>query len=355
MGLAVLSRLRLAGLALLGCGAFASTAHADPRVSVTEHGETCPGLTLQDRIDAYLEPSAPTSEVAEEARWSARGTLSRESSGLWRVDLAITAPGGTKSRRLLRAESCATAIDAAANVLTLAIDPQTSGRTPPPLPVTTGPGSGAGSRPPSVAPSEQADAEVVTERSPTDQTPEHEPDEERDGLQGLLRISAGFTAGSMPGINAAFGAALGLMGEHWRIELYGFYRLTTTVEADLVDDAGGRLSQYAVGPRACWVPAIERPKQRRFEFPVCAGAEAGEVLGQGYGFEGAGQARRSWGAVTLSPGVSFVIVPQVALVASGEVGFALSRKSLFIEGLETIHRIGPVSGRAWLALEARFP
>lgn len=345
-------------------------ARADPRVTVSQTGEPCPETSLAQRVDAYLAPTAGPAETGEP--WRASGTLGRENTGVWRVDLDIEAPGARPTSRMFRAERCAAAIDAAAYVLSLAIDPEVAQRPAPPLPepeVQEKPhegeaeerelqrASGATSREDELSDGER---ELQRER---EREAEREAERERDRIRGLLRASAGFTAGAMPGINAAFGGAIGLAGERWRMELYGFYRLETAVEAERVPDAGGLITQYAVGPRGCYVPGLRR-RQIRFEFPLCAGAEAGEMLGQGFGaLEDTGQGRRAWGAITLSPGAGIAVLPQLAFVFTAEVAFALRRPTFFLnpsedspsQGLETLYRVGPVSGRGWLGIEVRFP
>jgi hypothetical protein len=172
----------------------------------------------------------------------------------------------------------------------------------------------------------------------------------RPRVRGLVRGSLGLDGGAAPRVGAAFEAAAGALGRGWRAEATALYRLATTAASRLEPGVGGRILMWALGGRGCGVPA-----RGRVEVPLCIGIEGGTLVGDGYGFMGARRARRPWGAVTFAPQLAIVLNPNVAFVVQAVLGVALVRPSFFIEHLETVHRVGPVLGRAFIGLEGRFP
>jgi hypothetical protein len=172
----------------------------------------------------------------------------------------------------------------------------------------------------------------------------------RPRVRGVVRGSLGLDGGAAPRVGAAFEGAVGALGRGWRVEGTGLYRLATTASSSLDPGVGGRILMWALGGRGCGVPA-----RGRIEIPLCVGVEGGSVVGEGYGFAGARRARQPWGGVTFSPQLVVVLNPNVALVVQAVLGVPFVRPRFFIEHLETVHRVGPVLGRAFIGLEGRFP
>jgi hypothetical protein len=90
------------------------------------------------------------------------------------------------------------------------------------------------------------------------------------------------------------------------------------------------------------------------ELPLCVGAEAGQVLGFGFGFEGARSARLPWAALTAGPGLAWAVRPAIAVFLTAEVGASLLGGRLIIENLQTVHQVGVPFGRALIGIEGRF-
>ena len=124
------------------------------------------------------------------------------------------------------------------------------------------------------------------------------------------------------------------------------------VDTDLTDDeVGGEIGHWSVGARGCWLPSLPPP---RLSLPLCGAFEAGQVLGRGFGFDGAADDTIPWLALSLSPGVGFSPVPAFTLLARVEAGFAPLGGSLEIAGLAPVTDIGPVFGRFVGGVMVRF-
>ena len=198
------------------------------------------------------------------------------------------------------------------------------------------------------APAEPATTVEPTRRSNVQASVRAKPPRPR--VRGLVRGSLGLDGGAAPRVGAAFEAAAGALGRGWRVEGTALYRLATTASSRMDPGVGGRILMWAFGGRGCGVPG-----RGRVEVPLCIGVEGGTVVGEGYGFPGARRSRQPWGAVTFAPQLAIVLNPNVAFVVQAALGVALVRPRFFIEQLETIHRVGPVLGRAFIGLEGRFP
>lgn len=312
----------------------------DARVHV--HGAECPGAVLAERVRTQLGDATVESIVDVD------GTLRQRDDGQWELELAIVRGDDEPSVRSFVAPHCEIAIDAAALVVAIAIDPSRGG-----APTTVPEAPEAGEPEPATAERVAADrdakpAEANTER--TSAPPPTVPRARKRKAHGLVRAGGGVDGGALPRAAAFFEIAAGARGRGWRVEATGVFRLQSDARAQRDRDVGGHFSLWAVGARACGVPA-----KRVFELPLCAAIEGGQLVAQGFGFAGARTTRRPWSAVTLGPGFAWVVRPNIALVVQAALGVPLVRSTIRVENLEVVHETGRVFGRGWIGFEGRFP
>ncbi len=310
----------------------------DAHVRLT--GDACPEATLVERVRGQV------GDIDELAPLEADGNLRRRDDGQWQLDLEIARGDGEPTVRSFVAPECATAIDAAALVIALAMDPAQAEpeRTPAVIDVPTPAG---GPAPAQAAPRRANTTPSVAPTPPA--TPRHPK------VRGLLRAGGGVDFGGLPGAAAFFEAAGGALGPRWRAELTGMYRLQSADRARLDRDVGGRFVLWTIGARGCGVPSVRIASGGVFSFPLCAGAEGGRLVVEGFGFAGARTTRRPWAAATIGPGVAWAPLPNIAISLQAALGIPWIRSAIAIDGLERLHVTGSVFGRAWLGIEGRFP
>jgi hypothetical protein len=320
---------------------LAASPSPDPiDMHVQLHGEPCPGADLRARVRAQLGESGTLPEDLE-----IDGVLRRRDDAQWELELAITRGDAEPTLRSFVAPHCETAIDAGALVVALAIDPSRGGGTPHaaevPLPPTMDDDA-----PAIVAPDVRTS--VPAQRSDTREPVRPSPRPRR--IRGLVRAGGGVDGGGLPGAAVLFEGAAGALGRGWRVEVTGAYRLQSTVHAKLDPAVGGHFSLWTFGLRGCGVPS-----HRRIEIPLCVAAEAGQMIAEGFGFDGARTARRPWAALAFVPGLAWVIRPNIALVVQAALGVPLVRTITRVDGLERLDTVGPAYGRGLIGLEGRFP
>ncbi|MBL9105393.1 MAG: hypothetical protein JNL82_30920 [Myxococcales bacterium] len=315
-------------------------------VEVTWQGEaSCPLAGFNSELEAYLadsrEPRAVrvTVEVREAAakRWTAELVLKTEDAS---------------SRRALSGSSCAEVSQAAAFVTAVVVDPGVLTRPaaepalaedpivpePHEVPAPADPG------PPEIA---------APEPEPTiPRAPASEPARPRR-VRGFVRPSGGFEAFGMPKIGPTVSLAGGVLGEAWRVEVFGMYRAPSDVhvEEDGARLAWARLRMWAVGARGCGVV-----RAAIFEVPLCAGLEAGQVVGQGLGYEMRQTDRIPWAAALVGPALAWAPRRWFALWLGVDAGVPLVGGRFRSRGEpdDRLYTLLRFSLRAGLGVEARF-
>jgi hypothetical protein len=305
-------------------------------------GEPCSGASLEARVGAIVVPERLAAAALE-----VHAHLRRGDDGQWLLDLEIDKDGDASLRQLV-APQCETVLDAAAFVVAVAIDPSLAGE-----------GEGVLVEPepevptPSVQdpPATAAASSTTPPAASTTSTPAAPPPPPRKrSLFGLARAGGGIDGGAMPRVGAMLEGAVGVGGKWFRLEATGLYRLQTMQRAVSDPTVGGRFTFWAFGARGCGVP-----RWNRVEFPLCAGLEGGRMVAQGFGLPTNRTVRSPWGAVTFGPGLAWKPHKNIALVVQAALGVPFVRTRLTIENLGTIHKTGPVFGRAWIGFEGRFP
>jgi hypothetical protein len=317
---------------------LAPTDELDARVRV--HGESCPAAVLAERVRAQLGGVTTPNAIDVD------GTLRLRDDGQWELELLIARGDEEPSVRSFLAPHCDTAIEAGALVVAIAMDPAKSGAVlVPETPAETDPPETTNT--PSVASDRASEPSTSTERTTT--TPPV-PKKRTRKIRGLVRAGGGLDGGALPSAAVMFEFGVGALGPGWRVEATGMNRLRSDRHASQAPQAGGHFTLWAFGARGCGVP-----RRKTVEFPLCAGFEGGRMSVQGFGFKGASSTKRPWGAVTLGPGVAFLLRPNIAFLVHATLGVPFVHSHIEIVGLQEIWRTGPVFGRGWIGFEGRFP
>ncbi|MDC0667722.1 hypothetical protein [Nannocystis radixulma] len=261
---------------------------------------------------------------------------------------------GRHDARVLVARSCAALVDAAALVVTLAVD-GSSGEAPvPPSEPLDEPPPEPEPEPesvvPPVVPPEPA-LEAVPEPPATAEplAPPPPPPRPRRRPGGFLRLQGLGEFGALPGPTGGVGLAGGLLWRWFRLELHASYLAPRT---DRAFDTDIRVSLVAAGALGC-----VRLGRRALEFPICLGLEAGGLPGAADGPGGRNSSVGRWLAATGSVGAAVRVHPRVAVWAALHGLAAIQRGSFVLRtGHQdfSLHDPSIGSGRLALGVEVRF-
>ncbi|MCY1065567.1 hypothetical protein OV090_12375 [Nannocystis sp. RBIL2] len=369
---------------LVLAGSAATARAAGERLVLRWDGpESCPADGFSAMVERYLGP-----RVGDGPPLSVRVRVRERAPGRWSLDLDA-ATSATTGTRHLEGESCETVLDAAAFVAAQAIgaasgDPPESGAGDPPpsavaeresalvpdpggaespLPSPTSDEVPAPPGPLAGAPAPSGSPETADTSPPGDDRPAPAPAggivrvaRRPAPLRAAIRLTAGISGAALPAVSSELGLTVALLGARWRAEVVGHGRLPARVRSLEQPSIGADLSLWAVGVRGCAVPRVSRPAPslRNVEFPLCAGAEVGQVLGRSVGLQAPGRAALVWVAITAAPGVLWVPRPWLAVGLQVELAVPLLRHEFVIRGLPPLHRLGPVDVRGLLGVEFRL-
>ena len=170
-------------------------------------------------------------------------------------------------------------------------------------------------------------------------------------LRLALRLGGGLSGGALPAPAGELNLLLGLLGPRWRLDLLARGVLPSRARSGLDPTVRARIGLWTLGARACFVPARARA---RLEFPLCAGAELGQLLARSEGLARNGRADLVWAAVTASPALAWTPRPWLALVLAAHLAVPLIHHDFLVRGLPRLHALGPVQAGGSLAVEWRF-
>jgi hypothetical protein len=286
--------------------------------------------------------------VAEQSdrRLSAIARVRREADGAWDLRLWTVTSDATLQRSMV-GEDCQVLAEAAALLAAMAIDPTVLERM--------------GAREAAVEQAEQAEEVGEPEPEPEPELepeplPEHppEPDPEPEPARKFaigVRAQGGVSYGDLPSPGPVVRIALSQTWDRARFELEGHYGFRRPVRLDAYPGQGADLSLAAGIVRGC---GLLRARAAKLEFPLCAGLEAGAMLGAGVGLEPNRDAARGWLAVNISPGLTWNPIPPLAVGLSVEPFIPLLRLPFEIDGVGVVWRPLGVGVRALAGIEARF-
>jgi hypothetical protein len=317
------------------------------------------GATLADRVERFLGEA-----------WVGLGDPSErvsltvvESSAGFDAQVSVALASGNTSRTF-RAQGCDAAMDAAALIVGLAIDP---------VETATRVGSVAGGA------SESSTVPQPEPPPPVEPEPEPEPllDPTANANEFVNPESVARPQGT-PGSRALVpGVGIGVAGElgghfdgpgggvfasvdlRWkRVHVgVGFsYWIPGAVELASSSENGARFDLWTLEPRVCGVPG-----RGRFEFPICAGAALGGLRGRTFG-PGLDErtARRPWGSFHASARMSVLLGWKVAAFVGAGLHVPLYATPVEYQvtvggQANVLYETPPVVGHGFLGLEVRFP
>jgi hypothetical protein len=161
---------------------------------------------------------------------------------------------------------------------------------------------------------------------------------------------AGASGFLLPGAAAGVAVSFAVMFPRARFEALGSYFLPSEVHHEDEPEAGAEIQLGAAALRGC--PVL---RAQRWEFPLCAGVEAGAMVAGGLGVEKATVKRSLWVAVTAGPGAAWQPARVIALWAQVDAVVPLVRPGFSVGGLGgSLFRAPPAGVQGFLGLEARF-
>jgi len=150
------------------------------------------------------------------------------------------------------------------------------------------------------------------------------------------------------------GASLGLLlapfigTRRLHVRAVAQYWTPQRVAFDPQRDASGEVRLVSGGVRVC--PQLDRPRVR---IPLCAGLDAGAMLGRGTGRDLAPSrtAQEPWVGAVLEPGVSLAVTPRLSLWLALEGVISLHRPRFAVEGAAQEWTAGAGALRGLLGLQ----
>lgn len=240
-----------------------------------------------------------------------------------------------EGERVLRAERCDVAADAAAYVVAAMIDPEVD---PP-----------ATEEPP-LTPTPPAKTSPVAPPPAKKEPPKSAPKRASDRVRGAVRIGAGVGVGPLPAVAPGLVGGAAIMWRRLRVELGAAHWFAREARLSDRPDTGGDIRLTTGNARICPL-AVLRP----IEVPVCAGVEVGSMHGRGVGIDVPASTRLLWVALTAGPGVIWMPSPWVGLWVDTALVVPVSRPVFEAENVGQIHQPAPAAFAGTLGLEARFP
>ncbi len=277
--------------------------------------------------------------------WSVVGTITHDEQTGYALALVIETPDGRHDRLLTDPRSCAALSSSAALLVALALSPEAADALDPESKAEPDPA-------PTRKPPPEAEPHPV-EDEPQWVEPDIEPVDAPDAappapLTFGISLAPGFDWGTLRGVTPHT-----RLGFAWQPR-----RLRVSIAAHFGGNPGFDLPPLTEKVRLWrWSLAGEIgpvPSLGRFEFPLMAGIEVGQLL-----LTPSALLPRSsqvaWAALLLTPGVSWVPLRWLAFTAQAGTTVAFTRPGFEVEGLDPILESSRLGIRAYLGVEFRVP
>lgn len=165
-----------------------------------------------------------------------------------------------------------------------------------------------------------------------------------------LGLGSALDLGTMPRLDLGLSARLGLGAHVWSARVEGSYWLPQRASLPSAPDVAGDFSWWSLSGSGC---LAARPQSPRIE--LCLGPELGRIDGRGRGTSNTAQAGAFRLGVLAQAEVEVPLSRRLRLYAGlGATALFYGRHAFMIQGLGTIYRPVPVSGRATLGGEVVF-
>lgn len=228
---------------------------------------------LDDALALLVDPVDPGVTLRVEA-----SVVVRERAAL----VLRIGDGPGASERHLEVARCDALVSAAALLVAMAIDPSVGGSITdaivpePDAPIEPAPIEPAPIEPAPIEPARIEPAPVAVVESPPAPSPLALPTDPRTPLHLGASLGAGLGAFTLPRVTAALELDLSLATRTARVELGATWWAPTEGTSTSNARVRGRFQLAAAVLRGCVVP-----RWRALEFPLCAVAQAGAILGRG--------------------------------------------------------------------------
>lgn len=205
------------------------------------------------------------------------------------------------------------------------------------------------SEPPPSPPPAPAPPPTVAPPAPAPRVPSQTP-RQRGALRGALRFSSGLGIGDLPTPVAVLRATAALLWRNLRLELEVDYEPLARIRSNTKRDRLANMQYIAGAVRGC--PIVRRG---RFEWPLCAGIEAGAVAGSTRNFAEDAEGTVMLVAVHAAPTIFYTLHPSVAVGVVVEGSLRLLRPQVIIADYGQIYRPALAVARVLATIEIRFP
>ena len=304
----------------------------------------CPDeARVRARVEGLLgRPLGPGPAVLE-----ARARIEHDRD--WELRLTTTTADGSRTRPF-HAGSCAVLADTAILAIAMAIDPTVASRALEPAPEPEPEPEPAPEPAPEPEPEPEPEPDPATGETPAPKRTPAPPTTTRSPLRGAVRFGAAGAIGLLPRIGPSLTGATALLLPRARAELH-FDHFFSQREVDAAD-RGGEVRLWTLGLRGCWVPRVRVV----LEFPLCGGAQIGPMHGRGVGsLDRQDETRLLYVAANAAANLMYVPTRHLAVGIGLEMIVPITRPGFVLDDLGLVYRAGPIAGRAWAGLEARFP
>lgn len=312
------------------------------------HGE--PGCVVTEQLGSWVaalmdRPRSPAATLE----------LAASSSGdQWRISLHVHS--ATHSfERTLRGRDCTTLSQAVALIVAVQLDPlAVNGMVPPQTPAR---GEAVAAKAPValVVSSPPTANEPVATPSPAPQHPpvttaSTEPPPPSPRVRALMGTALAAERGVFPRGAAALELSAGIAWSRARVELGGLVFVGPDAVAPGTSMVGARFRLFAGQIRGCG-----QAGRGRFELPLCAGLELGDLRATGTGLTRPATVDALWLAAVGGARPQWSLRPRLAVGALFDLVVPLRRHRFTTAETGTLHVVDPVAARLGVRLELRLP
>ncbi len=320
----------------------------DAGEAIELHWSAPAGCPDGEQARALVDALVPSTE----ARLRVRASIDAV-AGSFEGTLELHTNASRVTRRL-QTDDCMMIARAMAVVIAVSLDPLATAEqervmaVPEPVPEPVGPTlpAGAGERARSST-RETTPRSTPAELGAGDQSPA-EPRPTRRVVEGGVRIGAGMGGLLLPAAGMGLSLAPFVGTARLHVRAVAQYWVPQELAFDPRRDARGELQLITGGVRVC--PPLAWGRVR---VPLCAGADAGAMLGRGTGRDLVPRrtAREPWAGVVLEPGVTVGVTSRVSLWLALEGVVSLYRPSFAVEGAAQDWTSGAGALRGLLGVE----
>jgi hypothetical protein len=279
---------------------------------------------------------------------------STQEGGRWRVELGMHGPDGDARRELSDASDCAAAVEAAALVIAIAIDPELAGvvpDAPPPTEEATGEvGSEQGGTPTTTSERDAAtEDDRATTTSPSRAGDRTSPSATRRPTRAAIGATAAASIGELPVVGGHGRLFAAVLRPRVRIELGGSFGGAPPMHPVIGTTVG--MWRWTIDARAC---AVIAPR-RWLEILPCAGIEGGQTIVRSQGLTKNGT-NDPWLALFAAPTIAFVPVRWLAIRVGPELRVPLLPREYTIQQPvrdKRVYQTRPVAGALVAGVEFR--